>query len=355
MKIIPTLATFCALFSRLLSTLHDGEFFFCVFDNDQQSTIAIESATSVEKIENRIMPFHVKDIVHMCLTLKELALGLVELAFPETRSALRNHYRNILGGDDDDSSFGMCQEKIIWSQLLKASVSLLRQLYTRDLRLEFCPQEIWIAPTANIPLDRSTDLHFSRRRGGPRPFEPIRDFTRKDALEEGQPPLSTKQLRSITILKEIPFVVPFNKRFEVLQGLLTAEKIRNQDDGSGGFMQGFPTGAQISVTVRRTHLYEDAFEKLSLDNEPNLRLRLRVQMINQQGLEEAGIDGGGIFREFLSELIKTAFDPNRGFFILTKDNMLYPNPNAKILQENFKQHYYFIGTQCNSCLKCLDY
>lgn len=38
-------------------------------------------------------------------------------------------------------------------------------------------------------------------------------------------------------------------------------------------------------------------------------------MINDSGLEEAGIDGGGIFREFLTELIKAAFDPNRGFFL----------------------------------------
>lgn len=38
-------------------------------------------------------------------------------------------------------------------------------------------------------------------------------------------------------------------------------------------------------------------------------------MINNIGLEEVGIDGGGVFREFLSELIKTAFDPNRGFFM----------------------------------------
>lgn len=37
-------------------------------------------------------------------------------------------------------------------------------------------------------------------------------------------------------------------------------------------------------------------------------------MVNDVGLEEAGIDGGGIFREFLSQLIKTSFDPNRGFF-----------------------------------------
>lgn len=80
-KVIPVLATFCALFSRLLSTLHDGEFFYCVFDDDQQSTIAIESATSVEKIENRIMPFHVKDIVHMCLTLKELCENFLPFSF----------------------------------------------------------------------------------------------------------------------------------------------------------------------------------------------------------------------------------------------------------------------------------
>lgn len=48
--------------------------------------------------------------------------------------------------------------------------------------------------------------------------------------------------------------------------------------------------------------------------EAELRARFRVQMINDVGLEEAGIDGGGIFREFLSQLIKTSFDPNRGFF-----------------------------------------
>lgn len=67
--------------------------------------------------------------------------------------------------------------------------------------------------------------------------------------------------------------------------------------------------------VRRSHLYEDAFDKLRPENEPDLRARFRVQMINNIGLEEVGIDGGGVFREFLSELIKTAFDPNRGFFM----------------------------------------
>lgn len=35
---------------------------------------------------------------------------------------------------------------------------------------------------------------------------------------------------------------------------------------------------------------------VSLATAPNLRQKLRVRMINAQGLEEAGVDGGGVFR-----------------------------------------------------------
>lgn len=40
------------------------------------------------------------------------------------------------------------------------------------------------------------------------------------------PPLSTKKIRSIMILREIPFVVPFNTRVGIFQGLLTADRLR---------------------------------------------------------------------------------------------------------------------------------
>ena len=70
---------------------------------------------------------------------------------------------------------------------------------------------------------------------------------------------------------------------------------------------------------------------------------MRVQLVNAAGLDEAGIDGGGIFREFLNELLKTGFDPNRGFFSQTTDRLLYPNPQASVLTEDFTKHYYFLG------------
>lgn len=86
-------------------------------------------------------------------------------------------------------------------------------------------------------------------------------FVKKKKLESGGPPLSTKQIRSITILREIPFVVPFNTRVGILQGLLTSDKLRAQGD-----LQGFLQGPSIQLVVRRSHIYEDAFDKLRPEN-----------------------------------------------------------------------------------------
>lgn len=70
---------------------------------------------------------------------------------------------------------------------------------------------------------------------------------------------------------------------------------------------------------------------------------MRVQLVNAAGLDEAGIDGGGIFREFLSELLKAGFDPNRGFFKYTADRQLYPNPQAGTVAPDYKKHFFFLG------------
>jgi hypothetical protein len=39
----------------------------------------------------------------------------------------------------------------------------------------------------------------------------------------------------------------------------------------------------VNIMVRRNYIYEDAFEKLSPENEPNLRLKMRVHLINVAG------------------------------------------------------------------------
>lgn len=80
---------------------------------------------------------------------------------------------------------------------------------------------------------------------------------------------------------------------------------------------------------------------------------MRVQLMNFAGLDEAGIDGGGIFREFISELLKDAFHPNRGLFKNTLDRTLYPNPGSKLLMDNFTDHYFFLGRILGKVLNLL--
>ncbi len=55
--------------------------------------------------------------------------------------------------------------------------------------------------------------------------------------------------------------------------------------------------------------------------------------MNAQGLDELGIDGGGLFREFLNEVLKTGFDPNRGYFSTTQEGLLYPNPQVSYVDQ----------------------
>ena len=49
----------------------------------------------------------------------------------------------------------------------------------------------------------------------------------------------------------------------------------------------------------------------------------------------AGIDGGGVFKEFLTELCKEVFDTDRGLWLANKKNELYPNPHSYATESEY--------------------
>lgn len=55
--------------------------------------------------------------------------------------------------------------------------------------------------------------------------------------------------------------MPFEERVVVFQGLLLNNKVEYQNADSH-----FMVGSNIHITIRRNYLYEDAFEKLSVEN-----------------------------------------------------------------------------------------
>lgn len=42
--------------------------------------------------------------------------------------------------------------------------------------------------------------------------------------------------------------------------------------------------------------------------------QIRVTFVNEFGVEEAGIDGGGIFKDFMENITRAAFDVQYGLF-----------------------------------------
>ena len=90
--IVPPLAVFSSLFGYLLVTVHDTEFYGSSNKNssplvDHQQQAAAANSNSFT------MPFSRNDLVPMSLLLRDLALGLVELAYPESRPVVGQEYQ----------------------------------------------------------------------------------------------------------------------------------------------------------------------------------------------------------------------------------------------------------------------
>ncbi|CAN0172621.1 unnamed protein product, partial [Ectocarpus fasciculatus] len=75
----------------------------------------------------------------------------------------------------------------------------------------------------------------------------------------------------------------------------------------------------------------------------HLKGRIQVTFMNQHGVEEAGIDGGGVFKEYMDLLTKRAFDPQYALFIATQDQYLFPNPAASMVADDYLFHFEFLG------------
>lgn len=65
---------------------------------------------------------------------------------------------------------------------------------------------------------------------------------------------------------------------------------------------------QIEIVVRRDHIVEDGYRQLSLVGS-RLKSPLHVSFVSECGLPEAGLDYGGLSKEFLTDLLKAAFNP----------------------------------------------
>jgi len=140
------------------------------------------------------------------------------------------------------------------------------------------------------------------------------------------------------VLEEIPHVIPFGDRVELLHNVIQNDQAQRRET-RGPWAQ----AAMQPHQIRRDFLVEDGFAAFEGLTEGGLRDVFRVEFIGLDGLPESGVDGGGLFKEFLISLNRTMFDPQFGLFSTTTDQTLYPSATAFQVVPRAADLYTFLG------------
>lgn len=145
----------------------------------------------------------------------------------------------------------------------------------------------------------------------------------------------------LEVLRNMPFVIPFDVRVKIFRKLVVLDKIRRRN----GMLDAESWRLQIlnelhdpgrardrlgkhHAKVRRGHVFEDAFDQFYQLRE-GLKEPIQITFVDQFDITEAGIDGGGVTKEFLTSVTKEAFtDDNLRLFAANSKNALFPNPLA---------------------------
>ncbi|XP_061672603.1 ubiquitin-protein ligase E3B [Syngnathoides biaculeatus] len=144
--------------------------------------------------------------------------------------------------------------------------------------------------------------------------------------------------RAQLLLQYIPHVIPHKNRVLLFRNIVTKEK------ENLGLVETSSASPHVThITIRRSRMLEDGYDQLRRLPVNSIKGVIRVKFVNDLGVDEAGIDQDGVFKEFLEEIIKKVFNPALNLFKTTSgDERLYPSPTSYI-HENHLQLFEFVG------------
>ncbi|KRY45849.1 Ubiquitin-protein ligase E3B, partial [Trichinella britovi] len=183
-------------------------------------------------------------------------------------------------------------------------LGFLLLIYNRDCRRPFVPKDFWL----------------------------MKDLKSSVFLNE----VNRGNKKALFIIQRIPHVIPHRERIKLFRKYVASEK------ASLAAARLYEDQMSVIITIHRARIVEDGFRQLSQLPGRILKGIVRVKFINEQGLDEPGIDQDGVFKEFLEEVIKNIFDPALNLFKLTNEGHLYPSPTSYI-HENYLLLFEFIG------------
>lgn len=180
--------------------------------------------------------------------------------------------------------------------LISAASKTMRDLYDRSSRRPLCVPKLWL----------------------------VEDLLEKD-IRQCKSHHEFVSLLSAPVLRVCPFLVSFKRRLKLFERIVTTDRIEIQGSNEQHNLK-----PGVIVRIMRGRVLEDGL--MTLNNlGRNMRQRIVVQYLNQAGATETGVDVGGLFKEFWTDLSNLAFDPNYALFRATEGsgNCLYPNPSSR--------------------------
>ena len=284
---MPVLTLFCECFATSLQVLGDESFYV------------------------NGLPVPVSDVYEQSDPRSGVLYMLKELLWKILWNDGTNFHRKLTKDSDSKGKF------------LKSASKLLTLLHDRNGRRPFAPQDAFYA--SNLPKETfyTAAVGAIERREIEKMHVDLLNL--EDSDEEDQEPSGFNKI--VNILQFAYPLVPFLERVRIFQSIVQAERrtIVQDETMSGIFFGGM--SRERFVTVQRGRVLEDAYSALGQNkNATDVKKRIRISFVNEFGETEAGIDGGGVFKEFLECVVKESTSSDRGLFNSTMDNKLYPAP-----------------------------
>lgn len=182
LEFIPSLTLFCALFNYFLQTLDDVEF-FNEFNNP------IENKTDSLAYNYSVLPFKLNQLVSMSSVIRDCCISLIEFAYQDRQVA--NMTLRLFGQEPEKEDNYTIQ---CWRLVLRSTLKLLRHIYARDTRRQFCPKMHWIAQNTLVTiLPSNYNLAIQQRGQLYQEFRGVRHLGREEISLYG-PPISVKDI-----------------------------------------------------------------------------------------------------------------------------------------------------------------
>ncbi|CAO1636264.1 unnamed protein product [Sympodiomycopsis kandeliae] len=357
----------CELYSRILGTLADDEFMPLDESGNMGPSAAAETSrsdlaslgTSAANATGSTIaarnPLSMDEMLDFAAIVRNLAFG---------------SYWHIDAPSNDSKSHNDSSRKTTldrphrvvytYSKIRDLSTRLAQQLHTRDTRHRFTPDKFWnitagldiseyldwilqeddrlteeAEAAENAALDADGDVDMTYDSDPVVSLPTASKSTRISHMSARRLAIASPRLG---ILNNLPFVIPFHTRVDVFDSFVSRdrERLGIRDNWSPW------RGRSIKTTIRRDHIAEDGMEKLN-HHGPLLKNVVHVTFVDQFGIQERGIDGGGLFKEFFTSLAREAFDSDRGLWRVNDRQEHYPNPQAFARQSEQLEWYKFLG------------